>query len=229
MFSNRNPLNLTKLQTIFVIVTMVLGFVLDNASSKFLGLIMPFGSNMAITWGVLRILGNIMVSAVLAFILFRMIRLFRESGFDLRRTLLTAASAVVVLSLIGLGIWRYTAVRDFNQYLESWNGEINDRLVRNMTEDLPVERKSKLSFLYAKGIFIQDGRLIEYLSPDGTSIPFSPSAEDQSYRNLTLFQRTQSGYEGLITTVNSLTLLTALFGSFVFGFVSRIPKEMKVS
>jgi hypothetical protein len=229
MMQNRNPLNLTKHERIFVIVAAILGFVLDNGSSKFLGFIMPFGRDMAVTWGILRVIGNIMVSAVFAFILFRMIKLFRESGFTLKRTLLTVASAVFVLSLIGLNILRYAAVRDFNQYLESWNTDINQRIVSKMSQALPIEKKSKLSFLYAKGVFIDDGRLIEYLAPDGTSIAFSPSAEDQSNRNMIVFQRTQGASEKLIDTINCLSLLISLLGACSFSFTAKIQRTREVN
>jgi len=84
---------------------------------------------------------------------------------------------------------------NFNQYLETANADINKSILNKMNQDLPVEKRSKLSFLHAKAIFTDEGRIIEYLSPEGKSITFVPSVEDQSNRNLLLFQQTQSGSE----------------------------------
>ncbi len=225
--NNKNPLNLKRSEKIFVAVTAILGIVLDFGSAKLLGFVMPIGKDLAIIWGILRVLGNLMFSSVLAFIFIKQIKLFRRTGFTLKKTLLIIADALLVVFLIGLNVWRYTAIRDFNQYLESWNTDISSRLINKMGQDLPPEKRSRLSFLNAQGIFVEEGRRIDYLSPNGRLIEYDPTPEDHANRNVRLFLQTQSSYEGLIATISSLSLFGALLGALLLGFMPR--KEVPVT
>lgn len=220
----QNTLKLTKSERIFVFAAVILGVALDGLSGKYIMYMMPIGKDMAITWGILRIIGNIMKAAVFAFIVLRMIKVFRQSDFTLKRVLLIVASVVLVLALVAFNIWRYTAVKDFNQYLVSANADINKSIISKMNQDLPPEKKSRLSYLHAQAVFREDGHLIEYLSPEGSAIPYSPSDEDQSARDIVLFQQTYSGLEKMIATTNSLLWLIALLGVFTIGFSTKVKK-----
>ncbi len=226
---NRNPLNLSKKERIFVIATMILGVLVDNGSSKFLLYIMPIAPKTAVTWGILRVIGNVLIASVIAFIVFKMIRLFRQSGFTQKRILALIAWVVFISFIIVLNIWRNSAVQNFNQYLESTTAEIDKSTLSKLSQDLPPDKRSKLSFLHARSIFTHEGRIIEYPSPEGTPVTFTPTAEDQSNRNLTLFQQTQAASEKMIVTTNSLAWLIALLGAFGFGFTSTIQGNKEVN
>lgn len=222
---NRNPLNLTKTERIFVFVTVILGVLVDNVSSKLLHYIMPIAQETAVIGGILRIIGNILMALAIAFIVAKMIQVFRRSGFTQKRILALVACAACILLVIVFNIWRYKAVQNFSQYFESTNAEINRSTLNKLSQNLPLDKKSKLSFLHAKSVFTDEGRIIEYLSPEGKSVPFTPSPEDQSNRNVFLFLHTQSGFEKVIVTVNSLSWLIALFGAFIFGFTAKNSEQ----
>jgi ERCC4-related helicase len=128
-----------------------------------------------------------------------------------------------------LNIWRNNAVQNFNQYLESTTAEIDKSTLSKLSQDLPPDKRSKLSFLHARSIFTHEGRIIEYPSTEGTPVTFTPTAEDQSNRNLILFQQTQAASEKMIATTNNLAWLIALLGAFGFGFTSTIQRNNEVN
>jgi uncharacterized membrane protein YedE/YeeE len=223
--ANRNPLDLKKSEKLLVIIAGVLGIILDTGSSKFIHYIMPYGYDMAVAWEFSRITGNILKAVVFAFLVFRMIKVFRRTDFTLKRIFAIVACVVFVALLIASNIWRYSAVQNINQYFESTNADLNKSDLDNLKRDLSPEKKSRLSFIHAQAIFLNEGRVIEYLSIDGSPIAFTPSSEDQSNRNLVLFRQTYTSFEKKIATTNSFSWLVALIGALGFGFTAKIKKE----
>jgi len=96
----------------------------------------------------------------------------------------------ITLVIIGLGVLCYHIVE-----IESYKaiGKTLDDLkppnweyikIKSEQQSLPLNRRSKLSKMYARDKYMHEGKIVEYISETGVSNKYVPTAEDIKFRNL---------------------------------------------
>jgi len=216
-----NPLNLSIRERVIFGSVYLLGVILDFGSNRFIHNILPIGRDLAVTWGLLRISGNVLMSIAAGFLIFRLLIVQRQNVSAYKRNAAIAIFMVVAVFYIATTIWQYKVVMNTNEYFETNRADISKSILKKMNQNVSSEKKSKLSYLHATTVYTDEGRIIEFVSPDGKLVKFTPSAEDQSIRNLVLFQKTQSEFEKLIAIAISFSWLLSIASAFLMGFGTK--------
>jgi len=95
----------------------------------------------------------------------------------------------VALVIVGLGVLCYHVV-EIKSY-QSIGKTLDDIKSPNLEiikfkaeqQNLPLSKRSKLSKMYAHDKYVYEGKIVEYISDEGESKNYEPSADDIKFRN----------------------------------------------
>jgi hypothetical protein len=167
------------------------------------------------------------VSLILGFYAYLWVRAYRERRIATNPVVLLVTIVIIAITMISLGYMRSSSINGINQYFESTNAEIDKRTVNSLSKDLPMRNKSGLSFLHAQAIYREEGRLIEYLTPEGNTALYVPVADDQSARDNILFWRSHSALaevEFVIQTILTIAVIVVSAATWrLFGNNTEKP------
>lgn len=190
MKMNDTENQISKTKKSWLLGVSLLGFILAHFSGPLIFLKMRPTNAMAILEGVLRGLGNILVAVTIS--IFITVLLRTEKHFKLsKKQIATATSLILVaLTLALLSFKSSSAFSNFDKYLQGVDTETRERIINKLNSSDSIEKKSKLSRLYAQVIYEEDGKIIEYLTPDGKTATYVPSTESIKNRDMLMFFRT---------------------------------------
>jgi hypothetical protein len=213
--------NFTQKQKIAFLVVAILGFVLAEASDGILRLFIPIGPDLARASAICRILGNIILTVGLTFAISMYIRHARFSGLTRNKIIFIVLCLLLPVIMIVLNYKTYSAYRDFYQYIDTTSAEIESGLVNKMNNELPGQKKSRMSYLHAQGVYRYEGRIIEYQSPEGDGVFYTPNVEDQKARQLITFGQAHNESNKTVMILSSVLYLLSFLGICYFGLIAK--------
>jgi hypothetical protein len=186
---------------------------------------MPVGRDMAITWGILQILGNIIMAMCFTIAISLYVRRSCVGRFSRKKIILIILCMLYPLLMIGMNYKAYFAYKEFYHATETARAESQRQLINTMKKESSRQKKSRMTYLYAQGIYRYEGRITAYTSPLGKKVSYSPYKEDEEARRLISFDQAHKNSIKFITITNVISWSLALLGIYAFGFSKRLPKE----
>jgi len=195
----------------FGLVTLgLVGFILSNFSTAFIFLKMRPTYAMAIAEGVLRAFGSILLATTIAISISETLRQQNEANPSKKR--ISAAIGLTLLAIV-LALMSFRASSDFkkfDKYLSGIDFETKEKIQMKLNSSESMDKKSKLSRLYAQVTYEDEGKIIEYLRPDGKSVAYVPSPESIKNRDMQLFFKTHRKMSPSIDTFIGIVWLASL-------------------
>ena len=168
----------------------LVGFILSNFSTAFIFLKMRPTYAMAIAEGVLRAFGSVLLATTIAISILDSLRQKNEVNPIKKRIAAAIGLAVVAIVLASMSFRASSDFKEFNKYLAGIDFETKEKIQMKLNSSESMEKKSKLSRLYAQVTYEDEGKIIEYLTPDGKSVAYIPSPESINNRDMQLFFKT---------------------------------------
>jgi hypothetical protein len=188
MTDNQNQTS--KAKRFWLVVIGLVGFVLSNFSTAFIFLKTRPSYAMAVSEGVLRASGSILLAATMAISISETLHQQNEAKVSKKR--IAAASGLVLVAVV-LAFMSFRAsseFKKFDKYMQGLDFETKEKIEKKLQTSESMEKKSKLSHLYAQVTFEEEGKIIEYLRPDGKAVAYVPSPESINNRDMVLFLKT---------------------------------------
>lgn len=188
MTDTPNPTSRAK--KIGLVAIGLVGFVLSNFSTTFIFLKMRPTYAMAIAEGVLRAFGSILVAATIAITMADLLRTRGTAKPRIKRVIAVTGLMLVAIVLALMSFRASSEFKKFDKFLQGTDLETKQKIIQKLNSSESIEKKSKLSHLYAQVIYQEEGKIIEYLRPDGKSGAYVPSPESINNRDMLLFFKT---------------------------------------
>jgi len=182
--------SVSKAKKFWFVVIALLGFVLSNFSTSFIFLKMRPTYAMAITESVLRALGGLILAATIAFTIADLLRTQGRETLSKKRVFAVTGLMLVAMVLAFMSFRASSELKKFDRFLQETNLETKQKIIQKLNGSESTEKKSKLSHLYAQVTYEDEGKIIEYLRPDGKSVAYVPSPETMNNRDMLLFLKT---------------------------------------
>lgn len=199
----------------------IIGGILANFSGPILMKFAPINYTLAITESILKIAGNLLLASSMAIVLYLSINIARSLGFTWKRI---AVIALFCLFSIVLAIMTYKVgamYNNFVQHIDTLSSESRNEVAKKMTMATTLEKKSKLSYLYAQFHYEERGDCINYFGKDGTEHRYHPNQEAIKNRELLLFFQAFSKMQDKTMMTNIVIWLLSTLIAVCFGFTKK--------
>lgn len=154
------------------------------------------------------------------------IRSIRRDGFTLRHSVLPAIAVLFCVLITGISIYGHKALSRIHQTLFDISGNHKERLKEiSNNEDLSLSLRSKASLMYAKQVWQETEKNVEYISSDGNGILYKPSVEEIKTKK-TMNKSKEFIFEG-IKEMKRAYIFWPIFlvANIIIGFLTPIKKE----
>lgn len=189
MESDQNHISARKI--LLLVATGILGFVLANFTGSFVILKMRLTHATAILEGILTLSGNIILAITISLSICATLRWNKDQRLSKKKIISGSLLIVVALTLAGLSFWTSTQFKDFDKIVdENQISNIKQKFIDKIDKTDNLEKKSKLSKFYAQIIYENEGKVIEYLTPEGRKAFYIPTDDAKQQRDIVLFTRT---------------------------------------
>ncbi|MFQ5852376.1 MAG: hypothetical protein ACE5JU_17565 [Candidatus Binatia bacterium] len=186
----------------------------------------PLATEAANLEWVARAIRDLGLTAAVCTMLIFGIRAIRGEGRTARRVVMVVAGAGLCVLLLAISLIGYQKLSERAHLFEfpkkEFTAKLNRRLDRN---DLTPEDRAILSKILAKERYLVSGRLVEYVTPEGDRVRYTPTAEDiELRRSLGLASKQIEG------AMNSLRTASMFWGlllvvSTVVGLLTPISRR----
>lgn len=197
MDSEQNQISTPK--KILLVAITLFGFALANFSGPLIFLKMRYTNAMAILEGLLRLSGNIIIAVTISLIICAVLRGKKGDKFTKKQVVIASLLAFVALALAGLSFKASTGFKDFDKYIEETKSTTKQDIINKLSKAETAERRSKLSLLYARITYEEDGKIIEYSTPEGKTAAYLPTPDAEKNRDMLSFFKT---YRKMYVPVN---------------------------
>lgn len=212
------PNHTSKAKKFRLVVIGLVGFVLSNFSTAFIFLKTRPTNAMAILEGVLRATGNILLAATIAISIAELLRPQEDAKPGKKKVFAATGLMLVAVVLALLSFKASSEFKKFDKYLQGTDLETKEKIKKKLKSSETLEKRSKLSHLYAQVTYEEEGKIIEYLRPDGKLVAYVPTPESINNRDMLLFFKTyrkmSPSIEVFVGTVWLASLIAALGLSF---------------
>jgi len=172
---------------------------------------------MAILGGALRLFGNIVLAVMISSSICTTLRVKKGEKLSKKRAAIASFLILIALVLAGLSFEASTAFNNFDKNIKETELTIKKDILNKLNQNNKIERKSKLSQLYAKMTYEEEGKIIEYLTPEGKSAAYIPTPDAEKNRDMLLFLIT---YRKMFAPVNiTIGLIWLISIIAAIGFV----------
>ena len=180
---NQSP---SKRHAIITVIIAAIGFIAANFTDRFLLLFISFNeihSNVLIFSGVLQVLGNILLAALMAQYLYESVVDIRKNGPHKKNIATTSIGALIFITMLVGQMTSAIAFEKANNYIITSRAETAERFKASLNSKLAPSKLAKLSFLYAQNAYEYDGTIIEYTTEEGKRKKYEPTDESQKNRS----------------------------------------------
>jgi|GEM_PF-4693865 hypothetical protein len=186
---------LSKRHKIYAALVLLTGAILSDSLTKgyILSLLVPHGDTVAITGGILRVVGTIIIATPAAFIIYKKLKSYCMADLNGSRLFIIVGSVILLTLFVAYSYKSIIATNDFFRSRETTRAASNKRILQLINNELPIVKKQNvkidipmLTYLYAKDIYTYEGRIIEYHTAEGDTRMYTPTSEDQKMRDIGL-------------------------------------------
>lgn len=208
------PNHTSKAKKFGLVAIGLVGFILSNFSTAFIFLKMRPTYAMAIAEGVLRAFGSILLATTIAISILEALRQQKEAKPSKKRVAAATGLALVAIVLAIMSFRASSEFKKFDKYLAGIDFETKEKIQMKLNSSESMDKKSKLSRLYAQVTYEDEGKIIEYLTPDGKSVAYIPSPESIKNRDMQLFFKTHRKMSPSIDIFIGIVWLVSLVAAF---------------
>jgi hypothetical protein len=180
----------SKAKKFWIVAMTLLGFVLANFSGPVLLLNTHHTKAMAILEGILRLTGNVILAVTISLSISAALRTKEDNKLPKSQVAIAAVLTLIALALAILSFKASTIFHNFDKYVEETTLSTKQDIINKLSKTEKIEKKSKLSRLYAQMTYEEDGKIIEYLTPEGKTATYTPSPDAIQNRDMLSFFRT---------------------------------------
>jgi len=224
------PTNWSKRRKLSSAIVFLIGLVLSDSLTKgyILSLFVPYGHDAVITGGILRVVGTIVIAIPTSFTIFYKLKSYCMTDVNVKGSLIIIGSIVLVALFVVYSYKSIVATNEFYRWQEETRASSNKKLLQIINNEVPIDetKKSKidvpkLTYLYAKDVYVYEGRLIEYRNEEGSIRTYTPTAEDQKTRDNLAFFRVYTDSTKINLIIFDIFAVIAVIGALTAGSLSR--------
>lgn len=224
------PINWTRRRKLFSTIVFLIGVILSDSLTKgyILSLFIPYGHTAVLTGGILRIVGTIAIVIPTSLILFYKLRSYCMADISGKRSLAIIGSIVIVALFVVYSYKSIMATNAFYQWQEETRAAGNKKLLQIINNEVLIDeaKRSKidvpeLTYLYAKDVYLYEGRIIKYRDQDGTPQNYTPAPEDQKARDIIAFFRVYTDSTKVNLIIFNIFAVIAVIGALAASLLSR--------
>ncbi len=216
---------ISRRQRILAAVTATVGAVLANFTGPMLLKFAPLNSSVAVTQGVLKVAGNLLLASTIAFFLTLAIRIARVRGFSTKRIATIALFLIFSVALATMTYKVNAAFNDFVEYVTKKSAKNHKDLKGIMATATSLEKRSKISFIVAQEAYEDEGRIINYMDIDGTERRYRPDKEAMENRGLLLLFQSITKAQNQTSFATIIIWILSTVVAVIFGFKSKAEIE----
>lgn len=166
----------------------------------------------------MKAIGNITLVLTFTALIADRIKKIGEDRRSWRNILMLIISMVIPLTCLSGALSAYYVYSTDLTLFVPERAQLESMAEKLREPDLPPDIRSQLSKFYAKKIYSDYGRIIQYITPDGTSILYEPTLEDKRFRDTVL-----EGRELFVAGKSSaLTVACVWSGAIMVGIFSGV-------
>jgi hypothetical protein len=224
------PTNWSKRRKISSVIVFLIGLVLSDSLTKgyILSLFLPYGHDAVITGGILRVVGTIVIVVPTALIIFYKLKSYCMTANSGKRLLMIIGSIVLVALFVVYSYKSIAATNEFYRWQEETRASGNKKLLQIINNEVPSDESKrskidvpKLTYLYAKDVYVYEGRIIEYRGDVGSMRTYAPTSEDQKTRDNLAFFRVYTDSTKVNLIIFDIFAVIAVIGALTAGTLSR--------
>ena len=209
-----------------IILLGLIGFIAANFTDRFLLLFVSFYEyrpNALMLSGVLQVIGNILLAALLSTYLYKSIVSLRKQGLN-KKTILSSTIAVLLfIFMFGAELLTAISFHNANNYFVSAEAESAASFQAILSSKLAPSKLAKMSFLYAQHEYEYKGEIIEYKTEDGKSLKYEPTDESQKNRSFIMMSGLFYTLEPKIKAISAAIWGIMALGTLIYIFLK--PEE----